>query len=333
MLLDKLGWCGVDGHWFRDWLTDRSQTVQGGSPNPVPISHGVVQGSVLGPVLFLIFTNDFASHISYGKVILYADDTQFIDSEEPSNVDLLQNRIESTLATALNWFTQNSLKINPNKTEFLFLKTRGRRTRDITIRFGDNILTPVSKAKVLGVVLDPALTWEHHVTMTVQRCNNVLVGLCKLRNKVPRELRAFLIETLVFPLLRYCACVWGGCCVTQRARLQKVQNFAADLSRRYHISATITELGWPTVERMVEEADVMLINRLMTRENTPVALKALLVHRSQVTTRISRSSGATLLQLPRVRTELARRSFNYRALKQWNDQDAAHRSRYGANDM
>ena len=212
MLLDKLGWYGVDRHWFEDWLSHRCQSVRGGSSNLVPITHGVVQGSVLGPVLFLIFTNDFASHISDSKVIMYADDTQFIDSDEPCNVYLLKIRIERSLATALTWFTQNGLKINPSKTEFLVFKTRRRIISEISIRFGDHTLVATSKAKVLGVVLDPSLTWEHHISLTVQRCYQVLVGICKLRNRLPRELRVFLIEALVFPLIRYCACVWGGAC-------------------------------------------------------------------------------------------------------------------------
>ena len=198
-LLDKLGWCGIDGHWFRDWLSDRSQTVRGGSPHPVPVTHGVVQGSVLGPVLFLIFTNDFASHITHGEVILYADDVQFLDSEEPCYIETLKTRVESTLDTALTWFNRNGLKINPIKTKFLLHKTRGRRTRDITIKFGEHTLKATPKAKVLGVVLDPALTWEDHVTMTVQRCNHVLVGLGRLRNRLPRELRKFMVEMLCFP--------------------------------------------------------------------------------------------------------------------------------------
>ena len=105
MLIDKLGWYGVDSHWFADWLSDRCQSVRGGSSSTLPVTHGVVQGSVLGPVLFLLFTNDFASHVSSGKVIMYADDTQFIDSDTPLNQDLLKTRIACTLATVITWFT------------------------------------------------------------------------------------------------------------------------------------------------------------------------------------------------------------------------------------
>ena len=145
-------------------------------------------------------------------VILYADDVQFLDSEEPCHIETLKTRVESTLDTALTWFTRNSLKIKPIKTEFLFYKTRGRRTRGITIKFGEHRLKAKPTAKVPAVVLDPALTWQDHVTMTVQRCNHVLVGLCKLHNRLPRELRKFMVDTLVF---RYFACVWGGGCATQ----------------------------------------------------------------------------------------------------------------------
>ena len=106
----------------------------------------------------------------------------------------------------------------------------------------------------------------------------------------------------------------------------------ANLRRHDHITATLNELGWPTVQRIIAAADVALISQLMTREDAPpAALKALIVHRSQVTSRSSRSSAAPLLQLPRVRTELARRSSRFRAMNQWNGQDAAIRRRYAAD--
>ena len=324
-LLQKLGWYGIDSHWFQDWLTGRSQTIRGGSQQPIPVTHGVVQGSVLGPALFLIFTNDLASHITHGKLVMYADDAQFLDSEAPNDLRRLETRIESTLATALNWFTKNSLKINPTKTELLLFKTRKRRTREITVHFGDHTLVTAKKAKVLGLVLDPALTWEHHVTLTVQRCNRILIGLYKLRSKIPRELRVILVEVLVFPLIRYCACVWGGACATQKERLQKVINFAArivfNLKRRDHVSAARSELGWQSVDDLIAACDITLIGRLLSREEAPEAIRNMIVYRSDVSSRETRASAAGVMELPQVQTELARRSFYCRAMRSWNGRD------------
>ena len=82
-LLDKLGWYGIQADWFADWLQGRTQRIKGGSSRALEVTHpGVIQGSILGPVLFLIFTNDLTQHIPHGKVILYADDAQFSDTEK-----------------------------------------------------------------------------------------------------------------------------------------------------------------------------------------------------------------------------------------------------------
>lgn len=273
---------------------------------------------------FVIFTNDLTSHITDGKVVMYADDTQFIDSDEPRNVEPLKARIENTLDTALSWFTRNSLKINPAKTEFIVFKTQRKKIKEFTVRFSDHTLAGVTRARVLGVILDPALTWEHHISMVVKRCNHILVGMGKIRCKLPHELRAYLIETLVFPLIRYCACVWGGACAKQRGRLQKVVNFAVrivtNLKKYDHVSEACTKLGWPSVDSMIEGCDVTLLSRLMSSEYVPPALADLIIYRYQVTDRVTRSSAAPLLQLPLVRTELHRKSFGYRALQNWNKQ-------------
>ena len=131
-----------------------------------------------------------------------------------------------------------------------------------------------------------------------------------------------MIEALVFPLIRYCACVWGGPCSIQKWRLQKVVHFAGrivvNLKKSDHISKTLTELGWPSIDDMIVDSDITLINRLLAREYAPPAMIDLLSFRSEVTNRSTRSSTAPLLQLPQVRTELKRRSFSYRGLTNWN---------------
>ena len=152
-LLDKLGWYGIDDHWFRGWLENRTQCVKGSS-TPLPVTHGVVQGSTLGPILFSLFTNDVPSFIRHGQLIMYADDAQLIDADTPANIGDLRERVESTLDTALNWFTQNRLKINPSKTDLLVVKSkRTVITENIEIRFGSQNIRPSPSVKVLGIIL------------------------------------------------------------------------------------------------------------------------------------------------------------------------------------
>ena len=111
----KIGWYGIDSHWFENWLSGRRQRVRGGSGAAVAVDHDVIQGSILGPILFLLFTNDLTSSLSGGKVVLYADDAQFIHRSSPNDMEGLQNSVQMTLGRAKDWFVQNGLKINPKK--------------------------------------------------------------------------------------------------------------------------------------------------------------------------------------------------------------------------
>ena len=112
-LLDKLGWYGIDPRWFAAWLGGRTQTVSGAT-EVLEVTHGVIQGSILGPILFIIFTSDLPQHIPTCKLVSYADDCQFFDADFPTEIPALKRRVEDTLSTVLIWFTQNRLKINPS---------------------------------------------------------------------------------------------------------------------------------------------------------------------------------------------------------------------------
>ena len=122
VLLSKLQWYGVDPRWFRSYLLDRKQKVKGGSLS-LPLSHGVPQGSLVGPILFSIFTNDLSTYLPHGRLVSYADDTQLLDSALPEHLPLLKSRQEETIRAVQSYFTENSLKMNPAKTNLLLVGT------------------------------------------------------------------------------------------------------------------------------------------------------------------------------------------------------------------
>ena len=322
-LLDKLGWYGVDGHWFRDWLSDRHQSVRGGSTT-VPITHGVVQGSILGPVLFLLFTNDLSSFLRDTKTVLYADDVQFIHSALPNQQRELQRDIEATLSKAQRWFIENSLKINPTKTDLVLISSRQRRMgQNFEVRFGNSMIHPSESAKILGIILDSNLTFEKHVSVIRKRCYATLSGLSKFTHRLPEEVKKLLIEALVFPHILYCATVWAGCNVTQKKRVQKIINHSARIvkccRRQERMTPVLRGLKWPKVDELVAERDLVMMHRLLYSMHAPLCLKDFICYRENVSVRETRATAAGLLHGPRVRTEHARRSFCVRSTAKWNE--------------
>ena len=125
VLLQKLAWYGIPGHWFASYLADRKQMVRGGT-TVLPVTHGVPQGSIVGPVLFSLFTNDLGNFLPNGKMICYADDTNILDKAYPNETSLseLKNRVQESLASLERWFSRNSLKMNGRKTDFIIIGTK-----------------------------------------------------------------------------------------------------------------------------------------------------------------------------------------------------------------
>ena len=214
LLLTKLGWYGISPHWFSSYLSGRSQLVRGGSTAALPLSHGVPQGSIVGPILFLIFVNDLSCFLPHGHLVSYADDTQILDSAPSSLRDLqvLKSRAEENIKCLQHWFSLNSLKMNAEKTCFTLLGTQNSidKAAGFALCVNNVDIRPAKHVKVLGVLLDPTLSWEPHISSIVRRTNAILVSLFKIRHHLSPEILKILVKTHVFPHLQYCSSVWGG---------------------------------------------------------------------------------------------------------------------------
>ena len=167
-LFKKLGWYGISTHWLLDYFAGRTQSVEGSTTTEV--TYGVVQGSILRPIMFNIFTNDLSCHLSrHASVISYADDSQIIHSSRPTPSDQAELRltaVEADLTELSAWFTSNGLKVNPSKTELMLFGTAPslKKAADFSIRFDGVNLKQGQNIKILGVVLDPELSMKQQVS-------------------------------------------------------------------------------------------------------------------------------------------------------------------------
>ena len=275
-LLEKLAWYGIQDHWFSNWLENRYQKTRGGEKS-LAITHGVVQGSLLGPILFLIFTNDLPSYLEDSKIVMYADDVQFLHQGKAQHILDLQSRVELTVNAAHRWFIANSLKINPAKTDLVLVKSKKRHlSHDFRVKFNEAKIHPSPSAKVLGVTVDSNLTFEAHISSVIRRCYATMGGLAKLARSLPEEVKKMIIEALVFPHLAYCTTVWAGCGTTQRHRIQKVINHCAQIvkgvRRSAHVSPILQELKWPSVDNLVAERDLAIMHWMLFHDQAPASL-------------------------------------------------------------
>ena len=133
---------------------------------------------------------------------------------------------------------------------------------------------------------------------------------------LPRDVKQMIVEMLIFTHIRYCMSVWSGCGVVQRHRIQKVINHCAQVvmgaRRSAHVTPLLAELHWPHIDRLVAENDCSTVHYLLNNVHAPRCLSERFMQRRDVSSRQTRATENMQLELPRVRTEHARKIFNPR---------------------
>jgi hypothetical protein len=259
--------------WFQSYLYERHQHVRcGGERSSISVVNcGVPQGSVLGPLLFILYTADLCGIIERHGFWshLYADDTQIYNSCRPSDVNQLTDRLVVCLDDVFDWMRSNRLQPNPDKTEILWCSSSKRvhLLPVAAIRCGGAAVTPTRSARNLGIYFDAALSMRDHVSRTVSRCFGALRQLRSVRRQIPLPVFQSLVTALILSRLDYGNVALIGSSQDQLRRLQAVQNSAArlifDLRRKDHITDALMSLHWLKVPERINHKLLTLTFRAL----------------------------------------------------------------------
>ena len=214
--------------WFTSYLADRVQSVKIGNilSDPANLLYGVPQGSVLGPILFSMYTTPLSKLISSHNIIkyhFYADDTQLYVQLTPTNCNTTKASLQECLSDVQRWMNRNKLKLNPEKTDFIVFGNKSQRdmlSSCFPVDILGNELSPTDKVRNLGVVFDSDFSFSDHVVSVCRSCFMGIRDLRRIRRHLSRNMAVIVANALVSSRLDYCNSLFRSLSCRNIRRLQ-----------------------------------------------------------------------------------------------------------------
>ena len=228
--LEHYGFRGIVLEWFKNYLSNRKQYVSYNSCKSQleDIVCGVLQGSILGPLLFILYVNDITGTSNVLDFILFADDTTILYSHE--NIESQISVVNAELEEVSNWFKTNKLSVNASKTNYMILGTSHmtsvKAQQHFNVILDDTVLDRVKCTKFLGVLIDENLTWKCHIDCVSKTLSRNIDIMNKLKYFIPGRILYSLYCTFILPYVNYGILIWGNTCKVYLDKLIKLQKWA-----------------------------------------------------------------------------------------------------------
>jgi hypothetical protein len=211
ILLEKLAHYGIRGvahDWLKSYLADRQQfvTINGSNSDKKALKFGVPQGSILGPLLFIIYINDLPNISKIAKFIMYADDANIIiTGKSVAEVNEMFNDLSASL---LNWVDSNGLKLNLGKTNYMIFS---RQKIDIPrgMSIANRKIERKNEARFLGVILDDKLAFSTHIRTLKSKMSRYVGIMYRLKSLVPTKIMLQIYHSFIQSHVNFCSLVWG----------------------------------------------------------------------------------------------------------------------------
>ena len=325
IILRKMSYLGVDQaaiKWFSSYLSGRTQrcNVSGKLSSARTLSCGVPQGSILGPLLFLIYINDLLNSRGGAVPRMFADDTNLTLSAK--TLTELKLALTPELNNLSCWLKANKLSLNVAKTELMIIGSRQRLSAqydDVEIRIDDQIIKRVDHTKSLGLTIDAQLSWGKHVEEICKKVSSAIGALKRVRPFISKETTIQIYNALIMPHFDYCSPAWDCLSGYLGDKLQILQNRAARIITKSPFDASsnhlLSTLSWERLSLRRKKQKALMMYKTMN-DLAPEYLHSLFSQRHSAYN-LRNSEGRLTLSKPS--TNYLKRSFSYSGAMLWNN--------------
>ena len=325
ILLQKLDYYGIRGtalNLFKSYLSNRKQYVQIDKckSQTLPITCGVPQGSVLGPLFFILFINDLPNCCPDGKTRLFADDTTIFFHS--NSIDDIKSKGKTIMTQLTNWFKANKLTLNSEKSSFTIFKSGKKAIPNLPnqIEFLDQHIKRASDIKFLGIILDENLTFNQHIKEICNKLKRLFHIFYNIRDYLSNENIKTIYYALVYSRIKYGISVYGQACNTKIKRIQRLQNqlikVLAGKEYRFSTDKLHSELELLKIIDIKEQEILAFVHNFFSNRLPPVfnGYFETLVSNHNRNTR----NGGNLTRILGHTTDIAAKSIKIQGAKLWN---------------